>query len=520
MPMIPLGNEQQILQARSPIELFDNETGRALGNALENLGGMVSQIKQENEQSAVGVASEEYEYNARLEMDRASEEYKSMDPSITNFEDFIRPRLDKLSTSIEEKYGLQGNLKWKAAAKGKENNLIPSFMTAEAKEALARKKELEMAESALIAEQIYTSKSPSDKFSEFSRKAELQIEQGIASGKYLPEQREALLMQKRMELTVGTLDAFTTRNQYQEALAFLDSKRENFDTETFRSERDRLLSKFKNYEDERDIKQKRFDEALEKKRKEIINATEIALLAEKENIGNDPIQLVTWMDKIQSKLSTGELDVAARNRLVQADVFAGSMTDSKFEGDLYEKLVQNKITLKQAVQEINSAPISVEKRASLISKMNQLLEDQANRGERFNQRLSDASIEYIESVINRDVRSRLDQKSADSLSAKVKVDVAALENRFQRALTPVEIDRELKRVALEQGINLTPETQSNLGASNSSIDVNKRQLDRLRNKLQQNKNTLTPEQKSRIIKEIESLDQIIKFKTKEQGAIK
>lgn len=517
MPMIPRGNEQQVLQGRSPIELFDNEAGRALGQALQQLGTTIVKIKKENNRDAVSAAAEEYEYNSRLELDKASSEYKSVDPSAISFEEFIRPRMEKLKESVGSKYGLAGNTLWQAASKKKENELIPSIMLAESKEAITRQKEIEAAQAALRADQIYTSNDPNQKFMEFVAKTEIEVERGIQEGKYIPEQREAIIAQRRQELVNGTIDAYVRREQFKGAISFLDTQRDNYDRDTFNKERDNLLARFRQFEDDRDERRREQERLVEKERKERVEKTEAALLLEREKIGNDTVRMAVWSQKVDAALAGGDLDVGARQRLFKTDTLTGGLTDSRFTGDLYADIVNDRITPTQALERINKAPISAETRADLIRQMNGLLESAKDRNEQFNRRLSEATFNYIESSVRASIRGRLDEKSADKLIDGLKLEAAHRESVRNETLSPAAIQRLIPMAAKRMGINLAPETARSLGAGNMSKEGIERKLRELTAKYKQNRESLTPDQLEAMDTEIRSLHMQLQEKKREEG---
>lgn len=524
MPQIPLGDPQQVVRGGQAVEAINPREERLFGNALSSLGGTLQKLKQENERMALTAGKEEYERESYRLLLKAQQEYNSMDTTGLSFDDYVKPQLESVKQNLKSKYKIQDDNAWIGVTFGVENSLVPRFMAQEAKSAIEMQQQIEANRAANMAQRILEAENPLVEMGGYFAKNAQLVDEGVAAGTYLPEQRDAVIAQKNATTVIATIDALTSREKpdYKTAIEVLKNGRQFFDQETFRKEMDRLNREWSEFENRAYTISQRERAEQERVLKERQEAAERVLATEREKIANNPQKIAEWNKKVEAAYAARDLTIEQRNRLYTYNPFQGGNQDDFIAQKMYGDLASGKLTVSGALKQLDTPAmkgrLSLEGHETLKSRLLSLREAEKDRGEKFEIAATKDMVGSIGAKIRSTPEYALNPKLYEALIADITAQVSTRQAQLAatgRTITEQERNEIVRTTAarynipvLPQSLRLTPIVPGRLDQLNKKLaDIKKRAQ----------RPGLTEEQKRAFIQEIMQTQSEIESVKREQG---
>lgn len=521
MPQIPLGEPQQVVRGGQAVEAINPREERLLGDTIASLGGTLQKLKQENERMALNAGKEEYERESFRLLTKAQQDYQSMDTTGLSFDDFVKPQLETVKQQLKSKYKIQDANAWTGVTFGVENSLVPRFMANEAKQALEMQQQIEANRTANMAQRILEAKNPLVEMGGYFAKNAQLVDDGVATGTYLPEQRDAVVAQKNATAVTATVDAFLAKEKpdYRSALAVLDNGRSFFDQETYRKERDRLNREWSDFENRTYTTGQRERAEQERIVKEKQEGAERILSVEREQIANNPAKITEWNKKVEAAFVAGDLTVEQRNRMYTYQPFQGGNQDDFIAQKMYGDLASGKLSVSGALKQLETPAmkgrLSLEGHENLKSRLLSLREEEKNRGEKFQVAAVKETLDAIEAQVKSTVDYTVAPKRGDALIADVRAQVANRQARLGRPLTESERRQVIVETSAKYNIPVLPQSLRRAPIQQNREQSIRKELTTLRQRAQQP--GLTEAQKRALIQEIRQRQSELDGLKREQG---
>lgn len=500
MPQIPLGEIGQQIQSGQAVEAVDTRDANMMGRAVANLGRAIGELRAENNESLLDAAAEVYEQRLRLAALKEQETYKSTDNTGTGFAVHLQPIKQQIEGELQKEFGFINSASWIKRRARKENGLLPEFMANEAKFAVEENKKIRDLQVATRADKIFNSKDPRAEFMAITKENIRDVENDIASGKLIGEQRDVAIAERHEQTLDALTEKYVAQDNFDEALSFLDASREFLVGDKFQKRRDDLLKRRADFYNETEKELARNEKLNERMLKERGESIGRVLSEEILKAGNDPKKRMEVDKKAAAYLAdptagyTREMHKSVMNMTSEKS----ELMNTTYMIDLEAKVSSGRMTPAQAARNLEiEAPKKGISRDTILKGI-QRFGDMERRGRE--QRLNRASTaqvqatqafqktfqEEIEATVKNTRWAVVNPKAADQLVSRINRKFAekALDNPSFK-LTGSQIMREAEQMSKETGIPFDRQLFVEPTGAGGPSEINnlKRQLQQYQNKL-------------------------------------